>query len=334
MSISLGARRCSTLAGLLTLLASYAHADFYVTSRDGGNGDLYRYNNSGGFVAKYPGNGLNNGQGVIIGPNGNLLVSNEEGKNILQYNPNTGAFIGVFATLSTSPGGLAVGPDNNVYVSVGSVVQKLNGQTGALISNFATTNLVASDGLAFGPNGNLFVSDGVQTSIKQFNGTTGAFVNNFATSASFGNGAGPLMFFNGVLLVSQIFGTGGAPWGNAILKFDQSTGAFLGNFASDPAQLNAPSGMVVGPDGNLYVVNYVGNNIVRYTSSGTFLGVFANTATNGASAPRYIAYAATTTTPTPPLTPTPIPSSVWLLLSGIIVLAGWRYWCTRTGSAH
>ena len=67
------------------MLASLAHADFFVTSRDAGNGDLYRFTQAGVYVATLKGNGLVNGQGVVVGPNGNVFVSNEAG-NVLQYN--------------------------------------------------------------------------------------------------------------------------------------------------------------------------------------------------------------------------------------------------------
>src|SRR5215467_4967920 len=122
-----------------TAIAPVAFGDFFVTSRDGGSGDLYRYSLAGTFVAKYPGNGLNNGQGATIGVNGNLLVSNETNGNVLQYNPTTGAFIGVFAT-GTAAGPLTIGPDNNLYApgNNGGTVLKVNGTTGAIIGTFAT----------------------------------------------------------------------------------------------------------------------------------------------------------------------------------------------------
>ena len=295
-------------------VAPSVFADFYVTSRDGGFGDLYRYTNGGAFIAKYPGNGLNNGQGVVIGPNGNLLVVNESG-SVLQYNPATGAFISVFATVA-GPGAITVGPDNNVYVGSGGTVVKLNGTTGASMGTFASGGMLSVAGVAFGPNGNLFVTDGLGNTVKQFNGTTGAFVNNFATSPGLNSGAGPLIFYNGNLLVAQAFL--GSGFGNSILKFDQTTGASLGNFASD-SNLNGPDGLIAGPDGNLYVANYNADNVLKYSPTGTFLGVFANVSLNGAAAPTFIAYSSASR----PVPGTPAPPTLVLLLVGMTMVGAW-----------
>lgn len=251
----------------------------------------------------------------------NLLVANEGAGTILRYDPAIGAFIGVFATGLNGPGPLTVGPDNNVYEGSGGNVLKFNGQTGASLGTFAT-GISSTGGLAFGPNGNLFTSSGVDSNIKQFNGTTGVFINNFASSAAFVNGAGPLCFYGGNLLVSQTFGTGGgASWGNAILKFDQTTGNFLGNFASD-ANLNGPSGMWQGPDGNLYVANYVGNNVLKYSPAGAFLGG-ADTSANGSQAPRFVTFSSAGSNPVPS---TPAPSSLTLMMLAIAAISGWMAW--------
>jgi hypothetical protein len=46
---------------------------------------------------------------------------------------------------------------------------------------------------------------------------------------------------------------------NTVLRYDASTGAFLSTFVSGSG-LNDPIGLTFGPDGNLYVGNYGGNN--------------------------------------------------------------------------
>ncbi|WP_353777810.1 T9SS type A sorting domain-containing protein [Winogradskyella sp. 3972H.M.0a.05] len=60
-----------------------------------------------------------------------------------------------------------------------------------------------------------------------------------------------------------------------IAKFDSSTGAFVGNFASG---IGGPTRMKIGPDGLLYVLQWSGNGrVLRYELDGTFLGAFTST---------------------------------------------------------
>jgi hypothetical protein len=64
---------------------------------------------------------------------------------------------------------------------------------------------------------------------------------------------------------------------NNVLRYDGSTGAFLGAFVpAGSGGLSLPEGLAFGPDGNLYVVSQGTDNILRYDgSSGAFLGVFS-----------------------------------------------------------
>jgi len=283
-------------------------ASIFVTSRDGGGADLYQFSANGTLMTTLPGNGLKNGQGVTIGPNGNLFVASEGGNAVLQYNPVTGAFINSFAVTANSPGPIAFGPDGNLYVGVGGIVQQFDGATGGFLSTFASGQSMSSAaGIVFDSNGNLYVSDGVTGTINRFD-STGAFVSTFVSgNPLLAKGAGPLLFNGTTLLVAATFGNG-QTWGNSILAFDP-TGASLGNFISD-ANLIGPSGMAFGPDGNFYVVNYAGGNVVRYTSGGTFIDTFiANNPPSG----RFIAFA-----PDDPGNGVPEPGSLGMVGIGLI----------------
>ncbi len=71
--------------------------------------------------------------------------------------------------------------------------------------------------------------------------------------------------------------------GGVIRRYDSATGAYLGVFASGGG-LTSPSGLVWGPDGNLYVADYNSGRVLRYNGrTGAFIGVFAT-----APAYRYI----------------------------------------------
>src|SRR5262245_23962942 len=64
---------------------------------------------------------------------------------------------------------------------------------------------------------------------------------------------------------------------SSVLRFDATTGGFLGEFiAGGSGGLVMPGGLAVGPDGNLYVASNGTNQILRYDgTTGAFLGVFA-----------------------------------------------------------
>lgn len=124
-------------------------------------------------------------------------------------------------------------------------VQKFNGSTGAFISTFVTS-VNAANGIAFGPDGNLYVANfGPIPLVEKFNGSTGAFILNAASNTG---GANDLKN-----PISVTFGADGDLYvtsllTNEVLKYDPATGNFLGVFVPSTAGLNGPVGLVFGPD--------------------------------------------------------------------------------------
>src|SRR5690348_4455924 len=102
--------------------------------------------------------------------------------------------------------GLAVSDASDLFVSTipGDSVLEYNGTTGAFATTFVpppaprgSGGLLNPQGLTFGPNGDLFVSDG-QISVQEYNGTTGAFVRTFATGGPGGGVVGGLSLPEGL----------------------------------------------------------------------------------------------------------------------------------------
>ncbi len=170
-------------------------SSLYATSQDiqmaGGTTGLMKFNGTTGaylglFVAPGSG-GIGTPFDVIVQPiTGDLLVS--DGSRINRYNKTTGAFVSTF--LAAGAGGMnsfgqsIFGPDGNFYVSNFSqdVVARFNGQTGAFMGNLiAPGGVVDPRGIAFGPDGNLYVCAGAfgNISVQRYNGTTGAFIDTF-----------------------------------------------------------------------------------------------------------------------------------------------------------
>lgn len=74
-----------------------------------------------------------------------------------------------------------------------------------------------------------------------------------------------------------------------ILRYDGLTGDFLGVFASGNG-LDNPNGIAFGPDGSLYVAQGDAGSVLRFDSSGGFLGTFVAPGFGGLADPRDLAF--------------------------------------------
>jgi sugar lactone lactonase YvrE len=140
--------------------------------------------------------------------------------------------------------------------------------------------------ITFGPDGNLYTSVGTgvgYNTIRRYNGTTGAFMDTFASGPI--NGVREIAFHAGSMYVASA-------WSNEVLRFDTSTGAFLGAFVTaGSGGINAPVGLAFGPDGNLYVSGWGSNNVVRYDgTSGAPLGTYVPSGSGGLNLPEGLSF--------------------------------------------
>jgi DNA-binding beta-propeller fold protein YncE len=219
-----------------------------------------------------------------------LFVGNFFGpghENILEYNATTGAFIGQFGPAVSFPLGAGFGPDGNFYVtnSDTDIVLRLNGTTGAFISNFATSVGDAA-GLAFGPANNLFVVNSASPgSLTVLNATTGALVTTVDAGGILSDPEGITVGPDKNIYVANTDG-------NNVLKFNGTTGAFIGKFVADGSGgLTGPRGVVFGPDGSLYVTSSTSNQVLRYDgTTGAFLGTFVSAGSGGLMNPRDLVF--------------------------------------------
>jgi DNA-binding beta-propeller fold protein YncE len=211
-----------------------------------------------------------------------LLVASEFSDAVLGYDATTGNFLGDFVSAGSggldSPRGLAIGPDDNLYVASGNTnaVLRYDGATGAFIDAFAT-GLTGPFGLVFGPDGNLYVADFGTAEVLRFNGTTGAFIDTFVSAGSGGLSMARDLLFgpDGNLYVSS-------PGSVQVLRYDGTTGAFIDVFASN---VDA-RGLVFGPDGNLYVASFIDNAVLRFNgTTGAFIDIFVIGGSGGLNGP-------------------------------------------------
>jgi outer membrane protein assembly factor BamB len=174
-------------------------------------------------------------------------------------------------------------------------VLRYNSATGAFVDTFVPAgtggiNFVTS--MAWGPDGNLYIGDSGTSSICRYDGTTGAFIGTFVSP-----GSGGLDY-----PVSLAFGPDGSLYAanilrplwtsGSVLKFDGTTGAFLGTFvASGSGGLNYPWKLLFGGDGNLYVGAPGNQAVLRYNgTTGAFIDTFVSAASGGLSAPKGMAF--------------------------------------------
>lgn len=166
-----------------------------------------------------------------------LFVASFSGNRIHRYSETNGAAIGTSVFVSQGSGGL---------------------------------NL--PHGMAFGPDGNLYVASAGNDAVLRYHGTNGSFIDAFIPAD---NGVLDYPVWlefrpDGFLYVSSQLN-------HCVARFNATNGSFAGRFVTNGSGgLNGPSGMTWGNDGHLYVVGRFGNQLLKYDgTNGAFLGTIA-----------------------------------------------------------
>ena len=193
------------------------------------------------------------------------------------------AVIGVWSSSVRADIFVASGGSTTNYAQP-SVVYRFDNQ-GNTIGAFAgpDNHLASPRGMTFGPDGNFYVASSDTGEVLRYNGTTGAFMDVFVTahSGSLLNAEAVVFGNDGYLYVAD-FGT--SPTGQydgQVLRYDASSGAFVGVFASMADVRGSPYGMLFGPNGNLFVA-VIGRNtaagdvpgVLQFDGTGQFINVF------------------------------------------------------------
>ncbi|WP_373536304.1 hypothetical protein [Microcoleus sp.] len=268
-------------------------------------------------------------------PQGTFLVGNTRGDNVLRFDGNTGNFLGEFIPAGSvglsNPDTVLFGPDGNgdgksdIYIASGdkpgnsgeptaSAVLRYDGVTGEYIDRFVadkpntaadeTGGLSRPYGLAFGPDGNFYVSSFLTDQILRYNGKTGQFIDVFAAGnqQSGGlNGPNGLLFApDGYLYVTtqgSVARKGEADFSpgfpSQVLRYNPETRQ-SNIFASPEPSPRSQGfvsllGMAIGPDdGDLYVSDFA-NDIRRYNlTSGELIKVLPTNYTDTSPSSNYV----------------------------------------------
>lgn len=225
-----------------------------------------------------------------------MLVSNQADSSVQRFDNETRAYLDAYIPAGlgglSNPHGLAIGADGNLYVAsvgTGEVLRyDLAGDT--FMDVFATAPAGFEPvGLEFGPNGNLFASDGGR--VAEFDGVTGAFLKYFVDFADNGG----LTFANEGIVFGPdgnlYVASGSGEVDAAVKRYDGTTGAYMDDFITAGNGLNNAWDVVFGPDGNVYVTSYNSNQVLRYDGlTGTFIDVFVPAASGGLLTPTGMAF--------------------------------------------
>ncbi len=199
----------------------------------------------------------------------------------LQRFDNNGQSLGTLSDdVLEASNGMTTGPDGNYYIASGAGVQRYNVVSNKMETFVSSTgsHLSGPEDVAFGADGDLYVSSNNDGHIYRFAGPSAANPGQLVGGTYWGNtgGVGPsgMEWHNGVLYVAH------SGW-NVVKTFD-TTGAQIADFVTVPGNggLSGAMGLTFGSDGDLYVASNSNGKILRYNgTTGAYIGAFA-TASN------------------------------------------------------
>jgi streptogramin lyase len=199
----------------------------------------------------------------------------------------------------TPAGGITLGPDGNLWFTANGVISKIT--PFGVITQFALPALSGAENITSGPDGNLWYLDQANSKIGRM--TTGGVFTIFAIPSA--NQGGPNCTVNCGLGVQPAQITPG-PDGN--LWFTEQLGIGIGKITTSgvitefqvPTPGSVPFGITSGPDGNMWFTESSANKIGRVT-----LAVLPS--------------------------PTPNPSSLLLVITGLLAVMSWFGFCSYRG---
>jgi len=223
---------------------------------------------------------FSNPTGVAVDKNGNVYVVDSDLNTVFKFN-SAGQPLTQWGQSGNGPGqfdqpfDIALGNDGNVYVADtgnGRVqVMDTNGVFIKQIKSPGTQNTVSRpQGLAFDPNGVLYVSD-ISNTIWEFSGTNiSEYGQSGSTTDQFIYPIGMSTDNNNLYVADH--------QSNKIVKFNYHSNSIVswGTTGTGSGQFRNPSDVKLDHNGNLYVVDSSNSRVEILDGNGTYLTEFGN----------------------------------------------------------
>src|ERR1700676_631884 len=254
---------------------------------------------TGGFV-RVAASALGDPLGVVIGLDGNLLVSDGQTNQEKRYDSGTGAIIDVSASTNLAgQTGMTI-HQGVLYVTNSNPpqgVQKFDATTGVNTGNFVPSLANASprDVKVHPANNRLYVLYNNAATVETSDLTPMA-ASGLLMPAGSPLGPGGLYTPSAMAFGpdGNLYISGGTFGGNlGVRRYNPTTGAFIDFFANTGSDLYSPIGITFGPDNNLYVAIRNPANVMRFNfPPGTFMDFFVPTGVGGLTAPLHLTFGA------------------------------------------
>ncbi len=214
---------------------------------------------------------------IAAQPEYRLLVSSRNSNSIIQFDGQSGEYLGAFSELASIvlPQEVALGPDNRIYLAArgNPTIMRFDRQSGAYLGEFSTGyDLAGATKMTFGPDGLLYLSQwggtmsAAPSKVVRFNASTGAFVDEF-TDIAINRACGHAWDADGILYV--------ASFGDQDVKVFDHDGRFVTSLIG-PNQLEGPVNLWFDSIGDLLVLDWSKAEVLRFDAQGAFKEVFIN----------------------------------------------------------
>ena len=252
---------------------------------------VHRYSSSGqdlGFFASSS-PGLDHPIGLAVNSAGTVFVANQGHPSnlyrgmgdpgtpaFIQEYSSSGQFLGPFANGAFKTNGgigpIAFNSKGDLFTVTGSDNVREFSAAGQDLGNFAT-GLTNGVDLAFGSQGNLYVADHDTASVQIFS-STGQNVGEITAGL---HSPGSLAFDSqGDLFVTDFRVDPLESFGHAYIEKFSPTGQDLGTFVRREDRSGSFTQLAFQPNGDLLVGEVLGSDVLKYSSTGAYLGVFSS----------------------------------------------------------
>jgi MYXO-CTERM domain-containing protein len=264
----------------ISLCAQSASANYLVSlrgPRDDGPNKVVLLGDDGHFIKDFVSagaGGLHGPTGMAYGPDGNLYIANSSSgaNNIVKFNGQTGAALGVFASSLNGPTGLRYNGnpgDPNFFTTnfgsfSGTTVSKINATTG-IPANFGSGHALPTS-IEVDGSGNVYVGEFGLGLVNKYNAAGTLLTQSGPVGATGGISFDPN---TGQLLAADVVGDRIVTWDGANGSAPTLSLAIDENYVASVIGAPTPTNLFVG--GQIYLHNSTTESLVYSTGLGIIL---------------------------------------------------------------